>query len=588
MKAIERTTKLSQTPVLSECLIAGFALVALLTAQWMLSSAIHGTNYTGGDGKMAQATILIALKFAKFFNVTNINPIEGIGSQLLPMNVWANPAYWPFAVLDKRQATDISALIALGIFASACYIMARCFDVPILPSAIAAQLCIVLFAPVVLVLELPTVFCLNPGNAVVYAPYMIALGLLSRLDVGPPRVLVVTTAAIFALLLYSIYCDPLWTMIAAISWSIPFAVVTFTPLHLKTILVRAAALGCSFALLLLTGAAEYLYTLSQYTARVQFSQALDRTRVPELVSALFTSPIMKYFYLVWLIGWVLGLLTLHGRSRVLIGVALAAWIAYSGYSVVYLLLANATWIPPIPIYVEQCLFVLFSTAGFAGYWGAAMSVPVVTLALVQRAYIAAMHEGNFTATLYWSRLLQYLNAGAKGMIFTKFLQFRFKPIAAAFVVVGIFPAMLADFAVNRSQRYAEQWDEQWADAPELERFLLNKIGLTVGQPFRGSLHFWNDPDNAIANVWSRGIPTIEEYSQLVTPQVIYFVHALLRKEVGRGLNWFSPDPGCCWPTFGKAAQMFGVRYLVGDRISPAAGHMGITLPRHATTYGPAI
>jgi hypothetical protein len=33
-------------------------LLALLVAQWMLSSAVHGTNYDGGDGKMAQVTIL--------------------------------------------------------------------------------------------------------------------------------------------------------------------------------------------------------------------------------------------------------------------------------------------------------------------------------------------------------------------------------------------------------------------------------------------------------------------------------------------------------------------------------------------------
>src|SRR5215472_12217529 len=161
MRATERTTKLSRTPVLSECLIAGFALVALLTAQWMLSSAIHGTNYTGGDGKMAQATILIALKFAKFFYVTNINPFEGIGSQLLPMNVWANPAYWPFSLVDKELATDLSAIVALAIFATAAYVMARCFDVPILASLIAAQSSIVLFAPAVLILQLPTVFCLT-------------------------------------------------------------------------------------------------------------------------------------------------------------------------------------------------------------------------------------------------------------------------------------------------------------------------------------------------------------------------------------------------------------------------------------------
>jgi hypothetical protein len=64
-----------------EFVVAGFALSALLVAQWMLSSAIHGTNYDGGDGKMAQATILAAVKFSGLFQVTTISPIEGIGSR---------------------------------------------------------------------------------------------------------------------------------------------------------------------------------------------------------------------------------------------------------------------------------------------------------------------------------------------------------------------------------------------------------------------------------------------------------------------------------------------------------------------------
>src|SRR5260370_18105070 len=109
--------------------VAGFGLVAFLAAQWMLSSAIPGTNYDGGDGKMAQATILAAVKFSGLFQVTTISPIEGIGSQLLPLNVWANPAFWPFHFLDKGLATDVSALIALMVFATACYVMPRCFDV---------------------------------------------------------------------------------------------------------------------------------------------------------------------------------------------------------------------------------------------------------------------------------------------------------------------------------------------------------------------------------------------------------------------------------------------------------------------------
>jgi hypothetical protein len=79
----------------------------------MLSSAIHGTNQDGGDGKMAQATILAAVKFSGFFQVTSISPVEDIGSQLLPLHVWVNPAFWPFHFLDKALSTDVSALIAL-------------------------------------------------------------------------------------------------------------------------------------------------------------------------------------------------------------------------------------------------------------------------------------------------------------------------------------------------------------------------------------------------------------------------------------------------------------------------------------------
>src|SRR6202011_331938 len=144
-----------------------------------------------------------------------------------------------------------------------------------------------LFAPMVLLLQLPTVFCLTPGNAVAYAPHMVALGLLARLEPGSGRKISLITAGIFLMLFYSLYCDPLWTMVDGISWSVAFAVVTFGPLRVNTILVRCAALGFSVALLAASGVAEYLYTLSRYTARVQFAEALDRERGLGFASALF-------------------------------------------------------------------------------------------------------------------------------------------------------------------------------------------------------------------------------------------------------------------------------------------------------------
>src|SRR5262245_28679696 len=154
----------------SEVMIAGFGLIALLVAEWILTSVIPGTQYSQDDGKMAQAVIHTALNFGGIFQLNNINPLQGIGSQLQPHNVWANPAYLPFAILDSPLALDVSVLVALGCLALACYLMARCFDVPVLPSIVAAQLSIILFGPVAYMLVFYQVFWINPGIAVVYAP----------------------------------------------------------------------------------------------------------------------------------------------------------------------------------------------------------------------------------------------------------------------------------------------------------------------------------------------------------------------------------------------------------------------------------
>src|SRR5262245_1985691 len=98
----------------AEILIAVAALLLRLAAQWILSTTIRGTNYYGIDGKMAQAAAITAFKFAGYFDVTNLSPIQGVGSQLLPKNAWANPSLWPFAFFAKERATDVSALIALA------------------------------------------------------------------------------------------------------------------------------------------------------------------------------------------------------------------------------------------------------------------------------------------------------------------------------------------------------------------------------------------------------------------------------------------------------------------------------------------
>jgi hypothetical protein len=548
---VRPATESKRSAISFEIAIVAFAILALVAAELMLSSAIRGTNFNGGDGKFAQAIILTAYKFGDFFHFNDINPLQGLGSQLLPINVWINPTYWPFALLDKAQAADAAAAIALGIFALACYVMARCFDVPILPSVIAAQLTIVLFAPILFLLQLSTVFTLMVGNAVVYAPHMIALGLLARLEPGSWRSFAVITAGIFGLLFYSLCCDPLWSTVSGLSWALPFAIVAFSRIRPKAVLIRCAALVCCVILLGVSRAAEYLFTLLQYTLRVQFPAVGDRVRFPGYeASVLFYSPNMKYFYLVWALGWLLGLLTLRGRARVLVVAGMVTCGALVAEIVVYLLLQNASWSFPLPVYAEQSLFALFLVSAVAGYGGALRAAAL--WARKASGWSAILHRPKGVKATSWAWLAK---------------------AASAFAVAAVLPAALVNYAINRPGYIAELYNEPWPNEPELAKFLTDNISQSVGRPFRGAvlfdyytyyIHLTHD------NLWIRSVPTIVQYGQLVTPQSTYFTAEVLKNDPRiMGPNGFMPFVSPYPEVFSRVLPMLGTRYfVVGNHIDP--------------------
>src|SRR5205807_987461 len=74
-------------------------------------------------------------------------------------------------------------------------------------------------------------------------------------------------------------------------------------------------------------------------------------------------------YAACMLGWLVGLVTLRGPPWVLTAAATASFVAYVAYSTVYLLLLNAVWVPPIPVYLEHSLCVLYLAGAVAGYWG---------------------------------------------------------------------------------------------------------------------------------------------------------------------------------------------------------------------------
>jgi hypothetical protein len=531
--------------------LVGFAFIALIGAEVVLVTTIPGTFYDGADGKAAQAEILTTLEFAKRFDITNLNPLQGLWPQMMPMNVWVNPAYWPFAFFNKELAAEISGVAALICYALACYLMARLFDLPRLPSVVAAQLSIMLFAPAARAMALSVVFVSIPGLAVVYAPHLLALGLLARVSPNRPQVFIIA-GGILALLFYSLYCDPLWTMVSGVAWIVPFGVVALGPLRRDTILVRCAVLGGCVAVLALSGALEYVYSLSQYTARVQFPDLLQRARSLDTTSVFFVSKYAKYFYWACAPGWALGIWRLRGRPRILVVAAAVSALAFLVYATAYLHLEGNWWLP-VPIYIEHALFALFWTGAIAGYWGGLEALA----ADVRRATHARECAGRGSGL---RRIrLPSLSPGQA-------------PAAAAIMAVAvasIVPAVPIANALKYPKGFVPYWHEDWTDEPELRRFLTNNIGLSVDRQFRGSAFFYTFQYNeflTLDNLWVDRVPTANEYSQLITPQAIYFVHQLFKRNLSVDLNWFRPWINTAGGSFALLFRTFpalGVRYVAG-------------------------
>jgi hypothetical protein len=79
------------------------------------------------------------------------------------------------------------------------------------------------------------------------------------------------------------------------------------------------------------------------------------------------------------------------------------------------------------------------------------------------------------------------------------------------------------------------------------------------------------------------VPTANEYSQLVTPQSIYFINQLFHQPLTFELNWFRPWSGDGnFPLLFKTLRALGVRYVAGYErfaVAEAAQLASTTLPR---------
>jgi hypothetical protein len=157
---------------------------------------------------------------------------------------------------------------------------------------------------------------------------------------------------------------------------------------------------------------------------------------------------------------------------------------------------------------------------------------------------------------------------------------RFALAALAVAALAVLPVRTVNLVreVASAQGIAAGRTSPWPNEPELFD-VVSDISLSSGGPFRGSLDFpalIPEASNTVAAMWKQGVPTANEYSQLVTPESFYFIHVFTFLDLPYALNRF--DLQCCreMPAFWAMLQMLGIRYYVTPGPLPEHVNLGFS------------
>ena len=467
--------------------------------------------YAGIDGRLYKNLFAMQQQFSMPFVLNGINVLQGMGNQFIPMNVWLHPAYIPFHLFSGDTAALLSAVISLASLILSVYCLAKIWGLGKSSSIITSHLTVLFFFPFQYEYDLGIAYLLNPGVAVIAALVIGLIALISSISNQTSGVqkFSLKILGIFILVAIGILSDPIWFVVNLLFF-FPFFLVPFIAGTMRYRLLVLAIFSVIIAGLYILGILQYLSNLFSYTARTYApSEVIGHTPSAERISSIFLGKSFS-LYVFLMMGIFSG--AVFGR-RLIKALCFTCFTYLLGIFLLgSLYLISETWTLPIPSYAEFAVLPIFLIAAISGW-----SCLIISLSRSTRSYYQCnSFLSGYINKIEFNRLIRWSRKG-------KILLVLFVPVAVIFWIVFV--------KEMRTGIYIEPNGS--IEPPRILIEYLNKNIVADGKKFHGYAAVINNSDESIQKVisiqasilnflWKNNIPTINEYSQLITPFSHYF------------------------------------------------------------------
>lgn len=483
------------------------------------------------DNVFYSAMVRGIAKWGNVFSATAMVPFGGLFNITVPMNVWFNPGWLCFIYCKPSISPELTSAIFLTIYIISIYCLSRALNLARGSAVMASILASILsFPPYNAWFDFFVQFELNPSVALILSVLIFSLAITIKISEKSSRFeILIFSICISSLLIFILAVDVFWASVAGFATA-PFFAVLFLSKPYKQCTSRILAWALALLIVSATGLVSYLLAMRSFLARVMFSAELP-SEIQDFVWASSAwhgwSSLSVYLFLT--LGWVISATIGKGNQRSLALGCLLQALAVQLATILYVFTPINWPSYPLPCYLEICGLPFYTVATINGY---------TSLAHKFSRLLRENHQKiNFIKNSHIAKsIISYISANIQTI-----------SCVAVIVIVLVCPV---GYHVWLRFKYPFELHEQLDVSEKIIHRISDELSISPGGSFRGSLAVVLDADNRpydhwkytnfqhklfkefggfldIPKFWIYDIPTLNEYGQMVTPQLYYFASRLL-------------------------------------------------------------